>query len=148
MRHNLYERQLKQEARAAKLKQDMHGEGIFLFENNTSGDLYLPKATINGKKIVGHKKQFQGDSYFMKMVRTGELRLIKTILPIGESKEMNKQEEKLLLEQPDQITEDGKIEQVVVKKPLKLNEKVTEVKSNKSKQLINEDPMAGIEIMV
>ena len=46
----------------------MSGTGIYVYENNTDGDLRLPKATASGIKMVGPRKRFQGDSYFMSWV--------------------------------------------------------------------------------
>ena len=58
-------------------------------------------------------------------------------------------EQKLILDQPDRVTNEGTVENVVQQQPKK------KVKQNESRQpkpaqpdvLLNEDPMAGVEIL-
>lgn len=163
MRNNYYIKQQKAADREAKLKMDLHGDGVYLFENNTSGDLLLPKPANNGRRSVAHKGQFQGDSYFMKMVKTNELKLIKTIVPIvpavktstivesGDKKMLN--ENKLILDQPEKFTSEGHVEHVSVSKDPK-KQKLNESKPSKNEKekekdtLITEDPMSGVEIIL
>jgi hypothetical protein len=55
--------------------------------------------------------------------------------------------DKLILDQPDRITTEGRVETVLVSPTLPLNE--TPVDPTKEKEvLINEDPMDGIEIVL
>jgi len=151
-----YERR---ELRAAKLEKALHGQGLYVYENNSGGDLILPKATSSGHKKVGAGQQFQGDDYFMSMVRMNELKLVKTLVtPQQESKmkmeQLEKeQEQKLLLDQPDTIKGVGKVE-YVVPSDAPLNEAPTPAQpiagatEQSDEMLINEDPIDGVEIIL
>lgn len=104
----------------AKLASDMGGTGIYIYENNTDGDLKLPKLTASGVKTVGPRKRFQGDSYFMNWVGSpmNLLRLIEEVVPKKTTLEIAEEislmsHNKLILDQPDTITNKGKVEHVV-----------------------------------
>lgn len=126
------------------------GKGYFLYENNTGGTLMLPKATASGVKQIEAvdpnrpgSGRFQGDDYFMSLVRNNMLRLIKT-LRTGEEEKMN--EEKLILDQPDTITEAGQVEHVAAPKPKQpLHE--SEGEGEGPVVLLNENPMDDVEIL-
>jgi hypothetical protein len=106
-----------------KLEKALAGAGLYLYENSNNADLTLPKPTESGVRVIGPKQQFQGNSYYMQLVRTGELRLIKELRSpeqdeaIEQEEAMNEEttmnEEQLILDQPDTITEHGKVEHVV-----------------------------------
>ena len=100
-----------------KLEKDMHGEGLYLYENHSEADLTLPRPTKSGLRSVGPKSQFQGDNYYMQLVRNGHLRLIKELQSPEQERAVREgtmeQEEKLLLDQPETITEHGEIEHVI-----------------------------------
>lgn len=155
MRRN-FQAQKKDELRKEKEKKmqyDMKGEGIFLYKNNTKGDLFLPKAALNGNRKIPKDGAFQGDSYFNSMVHTNELKLIKTIMPapqkyLSESKGDN-MEKKLILDQPDKITTKGKVEFVEIEKTPKKKKKINEVHSDEPQEeiLINEDPVGSMEVI-
>ncbi len=147
---NRYE---KKQYQQAKYAQDMAGTGLFVFENNTDADLTLPRPTATGLRMIGPRKRFQGDSYYLKLVGSpmNLLRLIEELKPkdgpatvLSEEKNMN---DKLILDQPDQITTSGKVEHFVDNKvPSKpLND------ANQNRQmpeiLINENPLDGVEII-
>lgn len=55
-------------------------KGVYIYENNTAGELMLPKPSLDGKRRIGAKQQFKGDGYFMQLVRSGMLRLIKVLV--------------------------------------------------------------------
>jgi len=147
----------RRQAQIAKLENNLIGTGLYIYENNTAGDLKLPKPTASGVRVVGPRKRFQGDSYFMQLVGhpMNLLRLVEEIQPkmttqdIAEKikKENAVAGEKLILDQPDTITNKGKVEHVVSdeqSKPLNDN--------NLSGQpqpevLLNEQPLAGLEII-
>lgn len=127
------------------------GKGYFLYENNTGGTLMLPKATASGirqieapnPRIPGSGR-FQGDDYFMSLVRSNMLRLIKT-LRTEEEETMN--EEKLILDQPDTITEAGQVEHVAAPK---LKQPLHEGEGDEGEDpvvLLNENPMDDVEIL-
>lgn len=149
---NRYERRI---VHAEKLKNSMGGSGLFIYENNTDGDLKLPKPTQSGIRVVGPRKRFQGDSYFMSWVGSpmNLLRLVEEIVPKDTNqlqiKESNMTNEKqLILDQPDTITNQGKVERVVVdpgQKPLNDN---TQPTPKNPEVLLTEDPLSGVEIIL
>lgn len=121
------------------------GTGLHVFENNVKGDLSLPKPTASGKRSLTKNEQFQGDSYFFNLVRSGLLRFIRTISEVGPNdiKEETMSQEKLILDQPDTVTTEGKVEHVVEKKP----EVLAEQKGKKDEPvLLTEGPVGFIEI--
>lgn len=142
---NKYERK---ENNRAYVEKSLHGEGLYLYENNTNADLTLPRPTSSGLRSIGPRKQFQGDSYYMQLVRQGVLRLIKELQSptqqavVNEavtSEVNNMQQEKLILDQPDMITEQGKVEHVQSPSPTQpLRESGNQPKKD---VLINESPV-------
>ncbi len=148
-RFNKWERK---ENRAKELAKNMFGEGIYIFENVNNADLTLPRPTKAGVKRVGPKGRFQGDNYYMQMVRSHDLRLIEIIQTPEAEREANMKEQKLILDQPDRVTNEGTIEQVVAPGKAKLH-KLNDATEEKEKQkqpevLITEDPMSGVEIIL
>ncbi len=127
----------------------LKGNGLYVFQNNTKGDLYLPKPPSEGasrliKPVdpkVPNSGQFQGDSYFMNMVKTHELRLVREVVSANEGR----MEEKLILDQPDTVKDKGKVEQVLQRKEILIQE--SENDSDNPEVLLNENPMDGIEIL-
>lgn len=163
-------RQERREVHAEKLKNDMGGSGVYIYENNTEGDLKLPKATDSGVRQISPKGKpgcrFQGDSYFMKWVGSpmNLLRLIEVVVPMmtfeqlqahKEQQELLLEEEamanekKLLLDQPDTVTTHGKIERVVVDPEQQAINDVTDPAPKKQHDvLLTEDPLDGVEIIL
>jgi hypothetical protein len=148
MKYRKFNKYEKKEVKAQMLQNALHGEGIYLYRNNTNADLTLPRATKSGIRTVSAGREFQGDNYYMQLVRQGMLRLVKEIQsPEQQRAEEVKMEEKLILDQPDMITEQGKVEHVVSNPAKKLNEE----KSDKDKQpdvLLNEGPVEGGFVIV
>ena len=154
-RMNKYE---KREMHAEKLKNAMSGTGIYIYENNTDGDLKLPKATDSGIRTIGPRKRFQGDSYYMSCVGNpmNLLRLVETVVPKMTSQQLREIQEKnmadkLILDQPDTITFEGKVEHVaapaLTPQPLPLNDAADPtLKANPV--LLTEDPLDGVEIIL
>ncbi len=147
---NQHERRAEREK---QIKAALHGEGLYEYMNNRTGELNLPKPAKNGVKRVLPGKTFEGDNYFMQMVRTNDLRLVREIMsPEQERTNMQEQQliqeqQKLILDQPDQITDKGKVEHVVPnQQPQKMNEQVQQ-QQPKPEVLLNEDPMEGVEII-
>lgn len=133
----------KRELQKQKCERNLNGDGIFVFENATNGDLSLPKATLSGKRIVRPKEQFEGDSYFMNFVKypNNLLKLIRKIETIKE----NNMTEKLILDQPERITSQGTVENVLISEPKK---QLNDANQNDNKDvLLTEDPMEGVEII-
>lgn len=153
MKYRKFNKFEKKEVRAQMLQNALAGEGLYLFRNSTNSDLSLPRPTSSGLRVIGPMAEFQGDNYYMQMVKTGLLRLVKELQSPEnqrmalEEKTMN--EQKLILDQPDMITEHGKVEHVVAgQKP---QQKLNETKKDKQPQpdvLLNEAPVeAGFVIV-
>lgn len=136
------------------LDQKQLGEGLFLFKNKSSfASLDLPKKSNDGKKWIGPNETWEGDSYFLKMIPQDAI-LVRTIISPNEKKSkqeevvMLNEENKLILDQPDQITESGKVEHVVPDQDVQINEQDKKNESKKSKNtLLTEDPLAGVTII-
>lgn len=153
MKYRKFNKLEKKEVRSQMLENALKGEGLYLYRNNTDADLELPKPTNSGVRVVGPKKEFQGDNYYMQLVRAGLLTLVKELQSpnFNENVEILKEEkmseEKLILDQPDTVTEEGKVEHVVSKKKKKLDE----TKSAEEQQpdiLLNEGPIEGGFVIV
>jgi hypothetical protein len=147
-------------AHKERLEYHQHGEGLYIFRNNTKGTLELPKPTATGVKHVpapdparGITGEWQGDNYYMGLVRKNMARLVREIISPTQEKEikMKQAQEKLLLDQPDQVTTEGKVEHVVdptspalpnAKKPKKVNES-----KPAADKLLVEDPSEGVRII-
>jgi hypothetical protein len=149
-----FTRQEKRKNQENQMKRALSGTGSYIFENNTKGSLNLPKAGLDGKKHLRVKEQFNGDSYFLSYVGppTFMIRLISGPLPAEQPQVLkeNVMEKKLLVDQPDTFTTQGKVEHVVQETPKqKLND------SNQSNEqpkdiLLVENPAlddSGIEII-
>jgi hypothetical protein len=121
------------------------GTGMYVFRNRSSvASLELPKPSADGKKWVAPGQTWRGDSYFLKMVPR-EATLVEAI---QEQIKEEKMAEKLILDQPDQITSSGKVEHSVVGDEMQINEVGSEDTKVKSKEkLITEDPLAGVTII-
>ena len=146
--------------RAQKRKEILMGKGLYVYQNNTSGDLFLPRPTKSGINRIGFKEEFQGDDYYMFMVHNNELRLVRIIeqpptaqalasqQSLNEAME-NQMEDKLITEQPPVVTNEGTVE-FVARKPEDKRKKLNE---NRPYQLptddvlLNENPLEGIEII-
>lgn len=148
---NKFEKRKMQEER---LKNNMGGTGIYIYENNTDADLSLPKPTASGSRTVGPRKRFQGDSYYMSWVGSpmNLLKLIEEVVPktvpIHEQKEQIMSEKKLILDQPDTITTHGKTEQVVPESPIQQFNDTTNPEAKNAEVLLNESPIDGVQIIL
>jgi hypothetical protein len=120
------------------------GTGMYLFKNRSSvASLELPKPSADGKKWVEPGQTWKGDSYFLSMVPR-EAVLVESLTE--QHKEEPKMQEKLILDQPDQITSSGKVEHAVDQNELPINE-VAPLESKAKERLITEDPLAGVTII-
>lgn len=152
MKYRKFNKYEKKEVQAQQLANALHGEGLYLFRNNTNADLALPRPTKSGLRSVGPKQEFQGDSYYMQLVRGGFLRLVKEIQSPEQQKAVSevKVEEKLLLDQPATVTQAGTVEHVV-NKPAAPAQKLNEQKGKQQPQqdvLLNEGPVEGGFVIV
>lgn len=150
MKYRKFNKFEKKEVRAQILENALHGEGVYLYRNNTGAELRLPRPTKSGIRSVGANQEFQGDNYYMQLVKQGYLRLVKEIQSpqqqvISEATEV-KMEQKLILDQPDTVTEQGKIEHVVSNPVQKLNE--TQNQEKQPEVLLNEGPVEGGFVIV
>ena len=158
---NRYERSQYQRV---KLERDLSGGGLYIFRNRTSGDLTLPKPTAKGSRVpIKPGEEFEGDSYFLNMVRTNELSLVRTIqAPQPPGVDIMNEQSKLILDQPPIVTSDGTIEHVVhpttkgipgirtpnsshVPTPVK---PVNEQPTPPAEVLLTEDPLEGVDILI
>ena len=136
----------KQADKKAFAENRQHGSGLYVFKNALkNATLTLPKEAkdLKGNKIteIPIGGEFVGDDYFMMLVRQHECRLVSVL---EEPKKENMNEEKLILDQPETVTQAGIVEQVVKKtEKKKLNEQPEEV----GDVLLNDDPTSGIEIL-
>jgi hypothetical protein len=123
------------------------GEGLYVFRNSTKGDLQLLKTSADGKKNVRPLEEFRGDSYLMQHVKNHEAIIVECI--ISPDQERTNNMNKLILDQPDRVTTQGKTEVVVsdIPTPVKLNEVPVEGK-NPQDVLINENPIDGVQIIL
>lgn len=128
------------EIRKQKLERAFQGTGKYLYQNNTPGTLNLPSKPATAPVSLGKNQTFIGDSYYHQFVRTNELKILET-LEDPNKKETEPMPEKLILDQPDTITEQGKVEHVVKNdspvQPLRESEKQEEPKE----VLLNEHPV-------
>lgn len=142
------------------MKENMYkGHGIYVYENNTNGDLMLPKPTLSNQKIVPPKGKFRGDSFFMTMVKNNSLKLVEIIQSEQEAlkiidqninNEGDNMQNKLILDQPAMITTQGTVEHVQVEKccNTKKNENLNISEEEKNKDiLLIEDPIGTVEII-
>lgn len=133
------------ELRAAKMKMALEGHGKYVYENNTGGDLILPKPTSSGQRNISKGQQFQGDDYYMQMVKSNDLRLVRTIQSPQQEQTMN--EQKLILDQPETFTDKGQVEFVTPEDGQPLNETPKSEQTNETTDvLLNEAPIDGLEI--
>jgi hypothetical protein len=153
MRKNNTNKRERYNLQRQKISASLCGEGLFLFKNKTNASLQLPKKSSDGKVWVEPNQTWKGDSFFLKMIPK-EAVLIETIESPNKKEESNMSEEKLLLDQPDQITPEGKLEHVVSNEPEALNEETTKRKrktksesKKEEKKLLTEDPIAGVTII-
>lgn len=146
MKYRKFSKLEKKQVRAEVLEQATHGEGLYLYENHHAHDLRLPRPTKSGLRVVNARQQFQGDNYYMQLVRSGELRFIKEIQSPVQEQMIMENEQKLILDQPDRVTADGQTEHVVKGMPKqKLNESDNEPAPD---VLLNEGPVGdGFVIM-
>jgi len=125
------------------LEYHQQGTGLYLFRNRSSvASLDLPKVSKDGKKWIQPNETWEGDSYFLKMIPR-EAVLVRTLEEPAQ-KEV-KMEERLILDQPDQVTKAGKIEHKA-QDDLPLNESEPKDSSVKER-LLTEDPLSGVTII-
>lgn len=140
------------EMKRKKREEALKGDGEYLFVNNTRGDLNLEKKPIkspipSNPCVIPMGTTFVGDSYFLRLQRTGEVRLIEVLKPAANERTGIMEEKKLMLDQPNRFTGQGQTEHVVPndKKPLLESKPAQQPAVDK---LITEDPLEGVEILL
>lgn len=138
-------RKQKRERMLQKRDNQMQGEGLFIYQNITGADLMLPRPTKAGRKTVGPREKFIGDSYYKTMK---EVVCIQTIQEI-ESNMPTQQEQKLITEVPPTVTHEGKVEFVQTQPGVKPLNEDTKKKQGvpEGEVLLTESPLDGIRIM-
>lgn len=127
------------------LEYHQSGSGMFVFKNRSNvASLELPKVSADGKKWVGPNQTWRGDSYYLMMVPK-EAVLVEN-LEVQKKEESKPMAEKLILDQPDQITTSGKVEHSVARDEFPMNE-VAPIDQKIKEMLITEDPLAGVTII-
>jgi hypothetical protein len=138
--------EIERDRRRQAHKDHFAGAGRYIFENNTSGDFQLEKPAMNGAKWLRKDARFTGDSFFLKFVPK-ELKLISVLVDANAQTVNESTDSKLILDQPDTVTQSGKVEHVSTsEEDAQLNDS-TENK-DEHKMLLNEDPMDGIDIII
>jgi len=137
-------REMKRQKRENALK----GDGEYLFVNNTRGDLTLEKPPIKGRNPVPIGQTFVGDNYFLKLMRSGDIRLIEVLKPAECERTEIMTDQKLILDQPNRFTNQGQTEHVVPED--KGVKSLIENHPHKPivDKLITEDPLEGVEILL
>ena len=143
---SIYNKYQRREMRAKQLDAALKGEGLYIYENHTKGDMLLPKPTDSGQTKVAAGAQFQGDNYFMQLVRNNQCRLIQQLISPEQERAMN--EARLVLDQPQIVKESGPVEYVQGKQT-NLTKPVNETaaKNNEVPQLLVEEPVDGVDIL-
>jgi hypothetical protein len=152
-------------AQRAKREYYLHGEGLYVYRNRTNGTLNLPKPTKSGLVEVAIGGEWEGDNYYMFLVRNNMAALVRTISdpviqevvlePVVEESVITEGKEnmqnKLILDQPECVTSEGKVEHVIVEPKNKTKEKVAKQKTSKFDEnkeiLLNDDPLDGVQIL-
>jgi hypothetical protein len=130
------------------VQQTFQGDTLYLFENHRNHDFKLPKKSFDGKSMIPPRGRFKGDAYFLMFLKTGDFRLVSSEPYITESQK-EKDMQKLILDQPDKVTVQGRTESVVVETPAEkvLNEAPAKVTAKAPDVLLVENPLDGIDII-
>ena len=139
-------KKLTPEQRRLNIQKNLSGSGLYIYENKTTGHLKLPKPASDGRRVIPPKGQFEGDDYFMVLVKPPQ-GLLKFVGIVEKKENINMSEKKLILDQPDIVTIKGTVEHVVDDKTPIQN--ISDSVDNKQKPdvLLNESPMDGVEII-
>ena len=134
--------------RQEKLERALKGEGLYVYRNRSKeADLDLPKPTKSGQVRVGPGEEWQGDNYYMHLVRSNMATLVREIYSPDQEKVMN--EQKLLVDQPETVTAEGTVEHVVAQPgQVPLNEGQPTEGQEETDVLLNEDPLGGVDIIL
>lgn len=137
-------RKLTKEEKQQIRDKNLSGDGHYIYENRTTGYLTLPKPAKDGRKVIPPSGRFEGDSYFMSLVRQPH-NLLKYIDQVKQEEAVS--DKKLILDQPDMVTAKGTVEHVVDDNaPIqRINDSVDNGK--KPDVLLNEGPVDGVEII-
>lgn len=132
------------------LEHVLKGEGLYVYRNrHKEATLELPKPTKSGRSTIGAGQEWQGDNYYMSLVRSGDALLVREIYSPEQEKQMN--EQKLIVDQPDMVTTEGTVEHVIPtarpgQQPLAEGQPGNP--EEKKDVLLNEEPFSGINIIL
>lgn len=131
-------RKYKREKMVAKAAAANFGDGMYIFQNITNSDLFLSRPTKAGRRMIGPRQKFVGDSYYKNM---------KDIICLQEvEKPMSEQKQVLLTEVPPTVTTQGAVEYVQNDPELKpINEELEDEQKQKE-ILLNESPVAAVKV--
>jgi hypothetical protein len=80
MKYRKFNKFEKKENNQLKVKNALSGIGVYIYKNKSKhATLTLPRPTSSGVRMVGPEKEFQGDDYYLQMVRSGDLMLVKVV---------------------------------------------------------------------
>jgi hypothetical protein len=131
-------RKHRRERQKEKAQRALAGEGLYIYQNLTAAELILPRPTRSGRRSVGPREKFMGDSLYKTMREVACLQEVEAPMP---------NDQLLITEIPPAVTATGTVEYVVQpsgQKPIsedKDAEKVTE------DVLLNETPLEGVRIL-
>lgn len=147
MKYRKFNKYEKKEVRAQMVENALHGEGLYLYRNRTKATITLPRPTKSGLRQINPGCEFQGDNYYMRLVKEGILSYVKELQSPEQERTANEanMQEKLILDQPDMVTEQGKVEHVISTPNQKLNETGAAKQPEPEPQdvLLNEQPVEG-----
>lgn len=149
MKYHKFNKYEKREIKSQIVKEALAGNGLYLYQNsNAHAELTLPRPTKSGKRVIAPNGSFQGDDYYMQLVRTGMLRLVEVLQTPEQEKtvqqeenNMNESTEKLILDQPETVTTNGPVEHVVSNSETHEQPLHESTPQPKQPVLLNEAPM-------
>lgn len=128
-------RKERREKMKAKARAAMHGDGLYIYQNITNSELHLPRPTKAGRRSVGPREKFLGDSYY---------KTLKDVICLQEIESPMKQEQMLLTEVPPTVTTHGTVEYVAAAPSVTL---VEEEDREDKPVLLTEAPLDGVRIL-
>ena len=136
-----------------RLAYKQQGKGLYLYRNkHKEATLELAKPLKDGTKTVQPGAEFEGDDYYMSMIKAGDVIFVREIISPQEEANMQQvNEQKLILDQPATVTADGTVEHVVLgdgtNLPLHEGQPVQQP-GQKKDVLLTEEPVDGLEIIL
>lgn len=147
MQYRKFNKYEKKDVRKHLIENAFKGGGIYVYQNRSKvAEMTLPKATASGVRKIGPDEKFQGDDYYMQMVKSGDLILIEVIQTAQQQEQQMLNEERLILDQPNRVTQEGQVENVVANPNHMIKE--NENQKKQPEVLINESPTDNSFVIV